>query len=154
MGGTQTREECSPSWGLEQSSDARKDHRGYLNELSRRWLSLNGLRTTNPRGGVCRACVRGGAETTVEQQPGRERPPLPPPGPGPEPSQTGVAHAPATCLVCPDEVVRIVRTKWSAHAPSTRHVASPAIGSPMDSQHVETVAAVVHVFLNRRLPWR
>jgi hypothetical protein len=106
MGGTQTREQCSPSWGVAQSSDAREDHRGYESELSYRSLSLNRLRTPNSRGDLCRACVRGGTTTTVEQQPGRERPPLPPPGPGPEPGLTGVVHAPAACLVCPDEVVR------------------------------------------------
>jgi hypothetical protein len=143
VGGTQTREQCSPSWCRAPSAEARKDHGGCASELSRRWLPLNGLRRLNSRGGLCRACMRCGAASRLEPQPGRERPPLPPPGPGPEPVLTGVAHAPAACLVCPDEVVRARAIDKTRRESRNRQ-------SDGRAQHVETVAAIVHIFLNRR----
>ena len=144
VGGTQTREECSPSWRLRGWSGAIEGRRGCASEVSRRWLLVNGLRTLNSRGGLCRACVRGGGATKVKQQPGRERPPLPPPGPGPEGVLTGVAHTPAACPVCPDKVVR-ARTIQKTHREFRNRQ------SDGNAKHVETVAAVVHVFLNRRV---
>jgi hypothetical protein len=145
VGGQRIREQLSPSWGLRGWSDVRESRRGPATELSRRWLLVNRLRTLNSRGGLCRACVRGGGATTVMQQPGRERPPLPPPGPGPEGVLTGVAHAPAACPVCPDKVVR-ARTIQKTHREFRNRQ------SDGNAKHVETVAAVVHVFLNRRVP--
>jgi hypothetical protein len=124
VGGQHVREQLSPSWDPRGWTDVRESRRGPASELSRRWLLVNRLRTLNSRGGLCRACVRAEGATVVEQQPGRERPPLPPPGPRPGPVMTGVAHAPAACLVCPDRVVR-------ARTIQKTHRASFATGSPM-----------------------
>ena len=68
-----------------------------------------------------------------------------PPDPVPGPSTMGVAHAPAACLVCPDEVVRARAIDGTRCESRNRH-------SDGHAQHVETVAAIVHIFLNRRMP--
>jgi hypothetical protein len=137
-GGTQTREQCSPSWAVVHCGRRHGDGGRCASEPPRSCLSLNRLRTRSSRGGLCRACVRAEAATVVEQQPGRERPPLPPPGPRPGPVLTGVAHAPAACLVCPDKVVR-ARTIQKTHREFRNRQ------SDGNAKHVETVAAVVHV---------
>jgi hypothetical protein len=144
-GGTQTREERSPSWCADEGIALMDDRGWWLESVMRKLLTAGRLLTPRSRGVLCRAWVRDQPSTTVDGQPGRERPPLPPPGPGPEPSTTGVAHAPAACLVCPDEVVRAraidmtCRVSWNSQSDGR-------------ALHVETVAAVVHVFLNRRVP--
>ena len=102
-GGTQTREERSPSWCGDEGS-AQMDERGcWRDSLSRKLLGASGLLAPRSRGVLCRAWVRDEPATTVNGQPGRERPPLPPPRPGPGPRREGVAHAPAACLVRPDK---------------------------------------------------
>ncbi len=105
VGGTQTRQQCSPSWCLAQRWDVDKSRSGCARGLPRMSLSVNRLRTGYSRGAFCRACVRGGAATTAEQQPGRERPPLPPPrsGPGRAPWGSLTPH--------------LVRTKVTARRP-------------------------------------
>ena len=144
-GGQQVREQLSPSWLRAQAGD--RCHAGTVcaSGLPRRVLSLKELRPWNSRGVFCRACANGAGPSAAKWQPGRERPPLPPSGPGPEPVVTGVAHAPAACLVCPDEVVR-------ARAIHKTGREFPNRQSDGHVQHVEIVAAVVHVFLNRRVP--
>ena len=82
-GGTQTREERSPSWCADEGFDL-MDERGWLPEsLSRKLLGASGLLAQRSRGVLCRAWVRDQPATTVNGQPGRERPPLPPPDHGP-----------------------------------------------------------------------
>src|SRR5262245_4634331 len=105
-GGQQVREQLSPSWLRTLAGDGRQARTVRAGGLLRGALSLKQLRPWCSRGVFCRACVRRGGPSAVKWQPGRERPPLPPPGPGPGPILTGVAHAPAACLVCPDQVVR------------------------------------------------
>jgi len=102
-GGTQTGEERSPFWCPDEGS-ALMDERGWRRgSVSRKLLGASGLLAARSRGVLCRAWVRDEPATTVNGQPGRERPPLPPPGPGPGPCREGVAHAPAACLVRPDK---------------------------------------------------
>src|SRR5689334_930592 len=101
-GGTQTREQRSPSWCA-----ARAAALALLRDRLRQrrpsiCLSASELQPLISRGVFCRACVQRQPGTTVERGPGRERPPLPPPEGGPEPCREGVAHAPAACLVHPD----------------------------------------------------
>ena len=144
-GGTQTREERSPSWCAHEGP-ALMDDRGWWREsLSRKLLRAGGLLTPRSRGVLCRAWVRRQSATTVEREPGRERPPLPPPEPGPGPCRAGVVHAPAACLVCPDEVVRA----RGIDGPRCEYRNRQSDGH---AQYVETVAAIVHIFLNRRMP--
>ena len=82
-GGTQTREERSPSWCADEGS-ALMDERGWRRDsLSRKLLGASGLLAARSRGVLCRAWVRDEPATTVNGQPGRERPPLPPPDPVP-----------------------------------------------------------------------
>jgi len=144
-GGTQTREERSPSWGLGEAREQRGARGVCETEMFRRLLWGRKLRTRNSRGVLCRAWVRRQSATAVEREPGRERPPLPPPEPGPEPFREGVVHAPAACLVCPDEVVRARAIDGTRCEYRNRQ-------SDGHAQYVETVAAIVHIFLNRRLP--
>ena len=144
-GGTQTREERSPSWCAQQVAVALDDRRWRSDRGSRMSLKASELVTPISRGVLCRACVRRQSATTVEREPGRERPPLPPPEPGPEPFRAGVVHAPAACFVCPDEVVRARAIDGTRCEYRNRQ-------SDGHAQHVETVAAIVHIFLNRRMP--
>jgi hypothetical protein len=107
-GGRQGREELSPSW-VPGGADERPEPMAVCgSEMSRKSLWVAGLLTQNSRGVLCRACVCDEGPSAAKWQPGRERPPLPPPGHGPEPFRQGVAHAPAACLVCPDERDRAV----------------------------------------------
>ena len=101
-GGTQTREERSPSWCAQQAPVALDDGTWRSERVSRMLLKASELATPRSRGVLCRAWVRRQSATTVEREPGRERPPLPPPEPGPEPCRAGVVHAPAACLIRPD----------------------------------------------------
>lgn len=101
-GGTQTREERSPSWCAQQVAVALDDGRWRSERVSRMLLKASELVTPRSRGVLCRAWVRRQSATTVEREPGRERPPLPPPEPGPGPCRAGVVHAPAACLIRPD----------------------------------------------------
>ena len=101
-GGTQTREERSPSWCAQQGPVALDDGTWRSERVSRMLLKASELGTPRSRGVLCRAWVRRQSATTVEREPGRERPPLPPPEPGPEPFREGVVHAPAACLIRPD----------------------------------------------------
>ena len=102
-GGTQTREERSPSWCAQQGPVPLADRRWRPAPVSRMLLKASELLTPRSRGVLCRAWVRRQLATTVERQRGRERPPLPPPEPGPGPCRAGVVHAPAACLVRPDK---------------------------------------------------
>ena len=102
-GGTQPREERSPSWCADEGSALMEERGWWRDSLSRKLLVASGLLAPRPRGVLCRAWVRDEPATTVNGQPGRERPPLPPPRPGPGPRREGVAHAPAACLVRPDK---------------------------------------------------
>jgi hypothetical protein len=102
-GGTQTREERSPSWCADEGIALMDDRGWWLESVMRKLLTAGRLLTPRSRGVLCRAWVRDQPSTTVDGQPGRERPPLPPPGPGPGPCREGVAHAPASCLVRPDK---------------------------------------------------
>jgi hypothetical protein len=144
-GGTQTREERSPSWCAQQVAVALDDRWWRSDRGSRMLLKASELATPRSRGVLCRAWVRRQSATTVEREPGRERPPLPPPGPGPGPCGGGVVHAPAACLVCPDEVVRARAIDGTRCEYRNRQ-------SDGHAQYVETVAAIVHIFLNRRMP--
>jgi len=102
-GGTQTREERSPSWCGDEGHALMNDRGWWRERVPRKLLRAGRLLTPESRGVSCRAWVRDQPATTVGEQPGRERPPLPPPGPGPGPYREGVAHAPAACLVRPDK---------------------------------------------------
>src|SRR5690349_19819358 len=102
-GGTQTREERSPSWCAHEGLALMYDRGRWRAVLPRKLLRASELFTPRSRGVFCRAWVLDQRGTTVDGQPGRERPPLPPPGPGPGPCPEGVAHAPAACLVRPDK---------------------------------------------------
>ena len=144
-GGTQTREERSPSWCAQQGPVALDDGTWRSERVSRMLLKASELVTPRSRGVFCRALVRRESATTVEREPGRERPPLPPPEPGPGPCRAGVVHAPAACLVCPDEVVRARAIDGTRCEYRNRQ-------SDGHAQYVETVAAIVHIFLNRRMP--
>jgi len=144
-GGTQTREERSPSWCAQQGPVALDDGTWRSDRVSRMLLKASELVTPRSRGVLCRAWLCDEARTAAKRQSGRERPRLPPPGPGPGPSTMGVAHAPAACLVCPDEVVRARAIDGTRCEYRNRH-------SDGHAQHVETVAAIVHIFLNRRMP--
>ena len=138
-GGTQTREERSPSWCAQQVAVALDDRRWRSERVSRMLLKGSELVTPRSRGVLCRACVRRQSATIVKREPGRERPPLPPPEPGPEPCRAGVVHAPAACLVCPDRRVR-------ARAVDTTRC-SFATGSPIRrALRVENGAATVATF--------
>ena len=142
-GGPQVPDEWAPSRLLVPALDVRGRTGQWARERRRRWLSLKELRIANSRGVFCRACVRTESSTAAKWQSGRERPPLPPPGPGPEQSLTGVAHAPAACLVCPDERVlaRVVDTT----------LCRSCIGQPARrAQRIEAVACRCLYFLNRR----
>src|SRR6266540_5944544 len=133
-GGPQDREEWSPSWVLGEARE-RRDATGVRERaMLRTLLWAKKLLPRNSRGVLCRACMCDEARRAAKWQPGRERPPLAPPGPGPGPSTTGVAHAPAACLVCPDEVVR-ARAIFGARG-EYRNTQSDG-----HAQHVETVAA-------------
>lgn len=133
-GGTQTREERSPSWCTQPGPVALTDRTWRSDPVSRMLLNASELLAPKSRGVLCRASLRRQSASTEERQPGRERPPLPPPGPGPGPCREGVAHAPAACLVCPDKLVRahVVDTtrcmvrKWAARSPRT----APRDGCP------------------------
>ena len=144
-GGRRGREEWSPSWGLGEAAERREGRGIWEREMFRTLLWAKKLRTRNSRGVLCRAWLCDEARTAAKRQSGRERPRLPPPGPGPGPSTMGVAHAPAACLVCPDEVVRARAIDGTRCEYRNRH-------SDGHAQHVETVAAIVHIFLNRRMP--
>ena len=144
-GGTQTREQRSPSRCAQQVAVALDDRRWWSDSGSRMLLKASELVTPISRGVLCRACVRRQSATTVEREPGRERPPLPPPEPGPGPCRAGVVHAPAACLVCPDEVVRARAIDGTRCKYRNRQFDGHA-------QYVDTVAAVVHIFLNWRMP--
>ena len=133
-GGTQTREERSPSWCADEGP-ALMDDRGWWREsVPRKLLRAGGLLTPISRGVLCRAWVRDQPATTVGGQPGRERPPLPPPEPGPGPCRAGVVHAPAACLIRPDrryraQVINTTRymvSKRAAHSSRT----APRDGCP------------------------
>ena len=102
-GGTQTREERSPSWCADEAPALIDDGGWWRESVPRKLLRPGGLLTPRSRGVLCRACVWDEARSAGRWQPGRERPPLPPPGPGPGPCREGVAHAPAACLVRPDK---------------------------------------------------
>ena len=110
-GGTQTREERSPTWCAEEGPALMDDCGWWRESVPRKLLRPGGLLTPRSRGVLCRAWVRDERATTVDGQPGRERPPLPPPGPGPGPCREGVAHAPAACLVRPDKRDRALVVK-------------------------------------------
>lgn len=144
-GEQQVREQLSPSWLRAQAADSCQARTVGASGLSPRLLSLKELWPCNSRGVFCRACVGGGGSSAAKWQSGRERPPLPPPGPGPGPVLTGVAHAPAACLACPDEVVRARTIHKTRREARNSH-------SDGRAQRLETVTAVVHVFLNRRVP--
>src|SRR3954462_15280266 len=122
-GGTQTREECSPS-GCARQGVLALAGRGWRSDLvSRMLLKPSELLTPRSRGVLCRACVRRQSPMTQERQPGRERPPLPPPEPGPEPCREGVVHAPAAYLIRPDRRDRahvVAATRWSVSQPAAR----------------------------------
>ena len=160
-GGTQTREERSPSWCAQQVAVALDDRWWRSDRGSRMLLKASELATPRSRGVLCRAWVRRQSATTVEREPGGGRPPQapppprppprrvggvgPPPEPGPGPCRAGVVHAPAACLVCPDEVVRARAIDGTRCEYRNRQ-------SDGHAQYVETVAAIVHIFLNRRMP--
>jgi hypothetical protein len=91
--------------------------------------------------------ARGGGNSTrgeTSRQPGRERPRSGCPRLRPTAGRAWVAHAPAACLVCPDEVVRARAIDGTRCEYRNRQ-------SDGHAQHVETVAAVVHIFPNRRV---
>jgi|SRR5687768_8953294 hypothetical protein len=143
-GGTQTREERSPSWCAQQGPVALADRRWRPAPVSRMLLKASELLTPRSRGVLCRAWVRRQLATTVERQRGRERPPLPPPEPGPEPCREGVVHAPAACLIRPDKQVlaRVVNT-----TPCRSRNRQPARRAP----RLEMVICRRLFFLNRRV---
>jgi hypothetical protein len=142
-GGTQTREERSPSWCAQQVAVALDDRWWRSDRGSRMLLKASELATPRSRGVLCRAWVRRQSATTVEREPGRERPPLPPPEPGPEPCREGVVHAPAACLIRPDKQVlaRVVNT-----TPCRSRNWQPARRAP----RLEMVICRRIFFLNRR----
>src|SRR3954453_7339064 len=100
-GGTQTREECSPSGCVRQGVLALAG-RGWRSDLvSRMLLKPSELLTARSRGDLGRAGVPRRSPTPQERRPGRHLPPLPPPERGPEPCREGVVHAPAAYLIRP-----------------------------------------------------
>jgi len=144
-GGTQTREECSPSLDLLMATVAAGTSDASTADVCCRLLIMRQLRTHKPRGVLCRASDYGESANTVVRQPGRERPPLPPPEPGPEPCSKGVAHAPAACLVRPDE--------WAfAHVVDTTRCRTHSRPPARRAQRLEAVTTVALTFLNGRAP--
>ena len=107
-GDGQRRSSGPPAWGLGEAGERRGDERyarhetcgpGVVGEAS--------CGDGESRGVFCRA--RGGMTAGRSEigEPGRERPPCSPLS-DPLPARSeGVAHAPAACLVCPDEVVSL-----------------------------------------------
>jgi hypothetical protein len=102
-GGTQTRDECSPSRCPPQAAVVLSCPEELRESGSPMSLRASTLCALCSRGAFCRALVQQQPRTAAQSQPGRERPPLPPPGPGPGPFNQGVAHAPAACLARPDK---------------------------------------------------
>ncbi len=138
-GGTQTREECSPSCCAQQGFVALAD-RGWRSDLVFRMsLKVSELSAPRSRGVLCRACVRRQSAMTSERQPGRERPPLPPPEPGPEPCREGVVHAPAAYLIRPDKRDRALVVETTQCLAAQRNARSPRT-APRRSQHHATTS--------------
>ena len=102
-GGPQTREERSPSWCADEAPALIDDGGRWRESVPRKLLRAGSLLTPRSRGVLCRACVRRQSATTVNREPGRERPPLPPPEPGPGPRSVRVAHARDGCRRRPAE---------------------------------------------------
>lgn len=88
-GGTQTREERSPSWCAQQGPVALDDGKWRSERVSRMLLKASEMVTPRSRGVLCRAWVRRQSATTVEREPGRERPLCHPPNPVPGPVGRG-----------------------------------------------------------------